>query len=244
VTGDFRVGAWLVRPSLNTISQNGSSSRLEPKVMRVFVCLASQPGEVVSKEALIKSVWSDTFVGDDVLLRAVSKLRRALHDDAREPRFVETIPKRGYRIVAPVEVEQPRLCLPVVSRVAANRRKWLILIALFASTAVAILVALLRQSRAANSSAATKIHSLAVLPLENLSGDPTQDYFSDGITDGLITNLAHVRSLRVISRTVVHAVQTDEESTARNSQGVSQPRFDPRPAGPIFCSANPAVRRN
>lgn len=73
---DFRVGPWLVQPSLNSISENGTSTRLEPKVMEVLVCLAACPGETVPKEKLLQTVWPDTFVSDDVLKRSVSELRR------------------------------------------------------------------------------------------------------------------------------------------------------------------------
>ena len=101
--GDFRVGASLVQPKLNRISVDGASSRVEPKVMQVLVCLAEHAGDVVEKERLIRAVWPDTFVTDDVLTRAVAELRRAFDDDARKPRFIETIPKRGYRLIASVE---------------------------------------------------------------------------------------------------------------------------------------------
>ena len=103
MNNDFRVGPWLVQPSLNTISQNGTSNHLEPKVMEVLVCLAGHAGEVVPKENLLQSVWPDTFVSDDVLKRSVSELRRAFSDDARLSRIIETIPKRGYRLVALVK---------------------------------------------------------------------------------------------------------------------------------------------
>src|SRR5262249_41183815 len=78
--------------------------RLEPKAMEVLVCLAQHPGETLSKEALISKVWQDTFVTDDVLAHSISELRRAFDDDAREPRIIQTILKRGYRLVAPVNV--------------------------------------------------------------------------------------------------------------------------------------------
>jgi len=103
VNGDFRVGTWLVQPGLNTISQNGTKRQLEPKVMEVLVCLAHHPGETLPKEQLLKAVWPDTFVSDDVLVRCISEIRRAVEDDARESKFVQTIPKRGYRLLAPVE---------------------------------------------------------------------------------------------------------------------------------------------
>jgi DNA-binding winged helix-turn-helix (wHTH) protein len=102
VDGDFRVGAWLVEPGLNTISRNGATIHLEPKVMGGLVCLAQHAGEPLLKEKLIQAVWPDTFVTDDVLKRSVSELRRGFEDDAREPKFIQTIPKRGYRLLAPV----------------------------------------------------------------------------------------------------------------------------------------------
>jgi adenylate cyclase len=103
VGADFRLGPWLVEPSLNTVSRNGASVHLEPKVMEVLVCLAGHPGEAVPKEQLLKTVWPDTFVSDDVLIRSISELRRVFEDDAREPRIIQTIPKRGYRFIAPVD---------------------------------------------------------------------------------------------------------------------------------------------
>ena len=105
MNGDLRVGTWLVQPSLNTISQNGTRRQLEPKVMEVLLCLARHPGETLPKEQLIRSVWPDTFVSDDVLVRSISEIRRAFDDDARESKFIQTIPKRGYRLIAGVTPE-------------------------------------------------------------------------------------------------------------------------------------------
>jgi adenylate cyclase len=102
VKDDFRVGSWLVSPSLNSISHQGRTVRLEPKVMGVLLCLAQHPGETLSKEQLFQAVWPNVVVTDDVLKRCVAELRRAFEDDAREPRVIETISKRGYRLVAQV----------------------------------------------------------------------------------------------------------------------------------------------
>lgn len=102
VNGDFRVGPWLVAPNQNSISCKGTTVRLEPKVMEVLVCLAEHAGETLPKETLFHTVWPDTFVTDDVLTHSISELRRAFEDDAREPHIIQTIPKRGYRLVAPV----------------------------------------------------------------------------------------------------------------------------------------------
>lgn len=103
MNGDFLVGTWLVQPTLNTVSSKGNAVRLEPKVMEVLVRLASKPGEPVSKKELLNTVWADAFVTEDVLARSISELRRAFADNPREPRFIQTIPKRGYRLVASVE---------------------------------------------------------------------------------------------------------------------------------------------
>ena len=102
MNGDFRVGHWLVAPGLNSISCKGTTVRLEPKVMEVLLCLAKHAGETLPKETLFHADWPDTFVTDDVLTHSISELRRAFEDDAREPRIIQTIPKRGYRLVAPV----------------------------------------------------------------------------------------------------------------------------------------------
>ena len=99
VSGNFRVGAWLVRPSLNTISKSGTDVQVEPKVMEVMVCLASRPSESISKEDIIKAVWPDTFVSDDALIRCISELRRVFEDDARAPAVIQTITKRRYRLL-------------------------------------------------------------------------------------------------------------------------------------------------
>ena len=100
---DFRVGAWLVRPSLNTVSHNGASIHLQPKVMEVLVCLACQPGEAIPKDQLLKTIWPDTFVTDDVLVGSISELRRVFEDDAREPRYIKTVRSEGYVFASPIE---------------------------------------------------------------------------------------------------------------------------------------------
>lgn len=104
MTGEFRIGPWLVTPRLNAISRNGPQVHLEPKVMDVLVSLATRNGETVSREELLRAVWPNTFVTDDALTRCVSELRRVLEDDIHDPHFIETIPKRGYRMVAQVEL--------------------------------------------------------------------------------------------------------------------------------------------
>lgn len=101
--GSFTVGDWLVEPSLNRLSRGGESVQIELKLMEVLVHLAERPGELVSKRDLIDAVWQVAVISDGTLTRAVALLRKALGDNARSPRFIETIPKRGYRFIAPVK---------------------------------------------------------------------------------------------------------------------------------------------
>ena len=218
--GDFRVGLWLIEPSLNAVSHNGQSIHLAPKAMGVLVCLAQYAGQPVSKEDLLQTVWPDTFVGDDVLKGSISELRRVLEDDARESTIIQTIPKRGYRLVAPV---QPINGAPESStenrtethRAGVNTRKfWM---GALGVTAAALLFVFLGanigglRARLVAKNDAPQIHSLAVLPLQNLSADTAQEYFSEGLTDALITDLAQISSLKVISRTsIMHYKQTDK----------------------------------
>jgi len=96
---DFKLGSWLVFTRQNRIQANGKIVRVEPKTMEVLVCLAEHDTEVVSKQELLQTVWRETFVTDDVLTRSVSELRKALGDHSRQPQYIETIPKRGYRLV-------------------------------------------------------------------------------------------------------------------------------------------------
>jgi len=224
MSADFRVGPWLAQPSLNAISRNGTAVRLEPKVMGVLVCLAEHAGETLSKENLLQTVWPDTFVSDDVLKHSISELRRVFEDDAREPRFIQTIAKRGYRLVAPVEpangTKESKATASTTlnsnetaSRPAISKPMWWIgAVAIGAVISILAVLIAFRGSRSAQARSFPVIHSLAVLPLQNLSGDPTQEYFSDGMTDALITDLAQIGSPKVISRTSIMRYKKTDKS--------------------------------
>ena len=197
------VGRCLVEPRLGIISISGTSIHIEPKIMEVLVCLAGRAGEVVSKDDLLQTVWADTFVTEQVLKVAVSELRKALGDDAREPRFIQTIPKQGYRLIADVSFEKqesPTVVSPTASRI---KIRWI------ASSAAIFLVIALPvawkfidwRSRSSAESVSKSIRSVAVLPLEDLSADSKEEYFAEGMTEAIISDLARTAPIRVISRT-------------------------------------------
>ncbi len=99
-----QIGAWRVTPSAGRLTRGGEERAIEPKVMDLLVLLAARAGQVVSHEEILSTLWPDTIVGDDTLARGVSKLRKAFDDDAKTPAYVETIAKRGYRLIADVEL--------------------------------------------------------------------------------------------------------------------------------------------
>src|SRR5215831_10996555 len=98
----FYVGNWLVEPLLNRISTNGEDVHLEPKVMQALLHLCEHSGSVVQKSDLLKAVWSDAFVTDDVMTRCIFELRKALRDNPRSPQYIYTVHKRGYLLIAPI----------------------------------------------------------------------------------------------------------------------------------------------
>ena len=99
----FRVGSWKVEPQRGAVSgRNGETCHLEPKVMSVLVCLASHSNELTPRNVLMNSVWPNQSVSDEPLTRAIGELRRALHDRSSDPKYIETIPKRGYRLIGEV----------------------------------------------------------------------------------------------------------------------------------------------
>src|SRR5213595_3408283 len=157
--GTVRFGIFELDADAGELRKQGTRMKLQEQPLQMLQVLLQRPGEVVTREELQRRIWpSDTFVDfDHGINNAIKRLREALGDTAETPRFVETLPRRGYRFIATREDARP------VS--------------------------------------SSQIQSIAVLPLENLSRDPEQEYFADGMTEALITNLAKISALRVISRT-------------------------------------------
>jgi TolB-like protein/DNA-binding winged helix-turn-helix (wHTH) protein/Tfp pilus assembly protein PilF len=213
--GLVRFGVFELDTKAGQLTKNGIRVRLSHQPLQVLSVLVERPGEVVSRKDLHKLLWSsDTFVDfDHGLNKSIQKLRDALGDSPESPRYIETIPRTGYRFIAPVteasrnrpsaQAEVPvRIPEPTANPSVGGDLKpkwrWLALGICAAIVALAgTWLVVLRHS------AAEPIHSLAVLPLDNLSGDPGQEYFADGMSDELITMLAKDSTLRIVSRTSV-----------------------------------------
>ncbi|HKW33380.1 MAG TPA: tetratricopeptide repeat protein [Candidatus Acidoferrum sp.] len=195
------------------LRKQGMRIRLEGQPLTILKMLLEHPGEVVSREELQKKLWpADTFVDFEHSLNvAVKRLRTALNDSADEPRYIETLARRGYRFVAPVNgfvaerESEKAVPVPVESQPPTPVSSRVLRLWVFAAAAVCFVGIALwgwRQSRNRPVTPAVQtVRSLAVLPLENLSGDPSQEYFADGMTEEIIGRLSMIRGLRVISRT-------------------------------------------
>ena len=199
----FEFGEFHLDVANKTLLRKGIAVGLTPKVFDTLVLLVERHGQLVEKDEFVQKLWPGTFVEDAALAENISRVRRALGENEGQP-WIVTVPKRGYRFAADVRRVVAAEAVNPTAFPPANRssRLWL----KFGLPTVVLLLVMgssyLYLSRS-NRSTAMPVHSLAVLPLENLSGDPEQEYFADGMTDDLITQLAKFSSLRVISRTSI-----------------------------------------
>jgi TolB-like protein/DNA-binding winged helix-turn-helix (wHTH) protein/Flp pilus assembly protein TadD len=220
----LRFGVFELDLAAGQLRKHGSRIRLQEQPFQVLAMLLEHHGEVVTREELQKRVWSaGTFVDfDHGLNKAINKIREALDDSAASPRFVETVARRGYRFLADVHVvdaapvRKPEIAaqpppaaeapgirdlastIPVLKQLPPSPLR-----RISASVLLLLIVALATWKLHSWNRPPPVIRSLAVLPLENLSSDASQDYFADGMTDELISDLGQISALRVISRTSV-----------------------------------------
>jgi TolB-like protein/DNA-binding winged helix-turn-helix (wHTH) protein/Flp pilus assembly protein TadD len=219
----IRFGVFELDLRAGELCRHGRRVRLQEQPLQVLAMLLEHPGEVVTREELQKKLWpADTFVNfDHGLNKAINKLRDALGDSAESPRFVETVARRGYRFLAEISpaeaapagrpglppqplaaAEAPGPPAPAAGSARPARRlslpAWTI-----SGLVMVLLVFFVVWELRPRTRPSPVIRSLAVLPLENLSNDASQDYFADGMTDELISDLGQISALRVISRTSV-----------------------------------------
>jgi TolB-like protein/DNA-binding winged helix-turn-helix (wHTH) protein len=223
---EFRVGPWLACPDRNCLILQGQVHHITPKSMDLLVYLAKRCGEVVPKTDIFHEVWTGTFVSDDALTRCIGELRRAFGETFQQPKILETVAKRGYRIVAPVvwvergegpsgsepgpkevgEALRRDVVGPVAAALSLPAGSWklksvisTLLMVVLAGIVAAALYRTGRYPLAWRKS--PRVRSIAVLPLVNHSGDAAQEYFAEGMTELLTSNLSKLDNLRVISRT-------------------------------------------
>ena len=193
------------------LRKNGVKLRLQGQPLQVLATLLKHAGDLVTREELRAQIWpADTFVDfDHSLHNAIARLREVLGDSAETPRYIETLPRRGYRFIAQVEgvskhepersLEPTAIEAPAPVRIKPRAALGVALLTIiFIGIAFWLLPAVSHRTRGV-----PPIRSIAVLPLANLSGDPSQDYLADAMTDELITDLAKLRTLRVTSRTTI-----------------------------------------
>ena len=216
----IRFGVFEVDLRSGELRKHGLKVKLQVQPFQILTLLLERPGEVVTREELQARLWpANTFVDFDVGLNtAIKRLRDALGDTAHSPRYIETLPKRGFRFVAPVVKEDSRpgsaaqdaeqalmsgLVTPASTPKRAEPKVRMLLIAISVLGAILVAVFGAKLWHRVAGTAPHPIRSIAVLPLENLSHDQDQEYFADGMTEALVTNLGKVGELRVISRTSV-----------------------------------------
>ena len=228
----FRFGVYEADLRTGELRKFGVRLKLQKQPFLVLAVLLERPGDIVTRQELQASICStEGFVDcDNVLNTAIAKLRSALSDDSSNPRFVETVARLGYRFISPVTVVAfddggagvqdagtRSAALPATAEAARPaaglplRPRWVspriasVMVGLVALAGLSVLLRIYLSHHGGRwrGGSGQQIRSLAVLPLENISSDPDQDYFADGMTDELITNLAKIKSLRVISRTSV-----------------------------------------
>ncbi len=208
----IRFGVFDVDLRAGELHKHGVKIRLQEQPFQILQILLEHPGDVVTREELQERLWpSDTFVDfEHGLYNAIKRLREALGDSADTPRFIETLSKRGYRFIGPANgTESQGRATDAAASIETQRaprsryRPTAIAGAALVAAAATVLALDLwgARSRLFSMVNVPAIHSLAVLPLTNLSDDPNQEYFADGMTDALITELSQIRALKVISRT-------------------------------------------
>ena len=201
----LRVGDWCVRPGSGQISRGGETIRLEARTMRLLVCLAERPGEIVSIDELLDRVWSGVTVAPDSVYQAVASLRRILGDDSKQPTYIATAPRLGYQLVAPVgpwddstaTSESP----PDSPPSAWGRRIYPVASLAVALAAAVVLGVWIAGGAPKNSEAAAPTAdpqtSIAVMPFLDLTDAMKHEIFVDGMTEELVDKLSKIPGVRV-----------------------------------------------
>jgi len=218
--GRFKLGDWLVEPALDRISQGQLRLNLRPQVMDILVYLAHHQREVVGADELLSRVWEGRVVTSASIYSALNQLREALGDTAQDSKYIKTIPRRGYRLIADVEfLDQPDQALPdffaadVAAKTAAPKYLPSVALALTVLAITAYLGLSFRQQKPADTGypdGVAQLQSVAVLPFADMSPDHDLGWFADGIAEEILNKLAQVPGLKVSGRTSSFAFREPE----------------------------------
>lgn len=206
------MGDWLVEPSLNRVSRDGVPLHLRPQLIDLLVFLTDRPGRVVSKQEILDGVWPGQVVSESALTACVTELRHAIGDTGPHPRLIENFAKRGYRLNLPSD-EPVKSASASASGKEGRTRRWSLagILALGLVTLAAAEWRLASHDRSESGRAA--LQSIAVLPFANLTGDPAQEYFVDGITEALASELGHSSPFEVVSGITASRDKNAQKST-------------------------------
>lgn len=213
-TQDLQIGDWFVETRTHRISNGHQEFKLEPKAAALLVHLARHAGATVSREQLFEAIWPGVIVSDDTLTQAVTKLRKAFGDDARNPRYIETVPKLGYRLRAPVRFMSDSSATAPAGRKPRARILFIgSLVLILSLIAVFILVERssleLPDTTAPARDASNQLPTLTVEPFRLLGEDWSQAYLAQGLTYDLITDLSKLSGLLIIGSRSVMGQKTD-----------------------------------
>ena len=197
----FFIDDWLVSPAEGILSRQGATVRLEPKVMEVLVYFAAHPNEVISRDELERDVWHGALVGYDAVTATIIKLRKALKDEAKQPRFIVTIPKKGYKLVATVQPSPESTAKELANTASSTNQNTprfkLSLPINMALTSISLLIATFLFTQISNQPETNE--KLIVLPFENIGGVKEHEIFVEGITEDIITDLSKISKILVMS---------------------------------------------
>jgi TolB-like protein/DNA-binding winged helix-turn-helix (wHTH) protein/Tfp pilus assembly protein PilF len=210
--GVLQIGEWVVNPSLDTLAKGGETQKLEPRTMRLLLCLAGSAGEVVSVDRLLNEVWTGVVVGPASVYQAVSQLRKLLGDVDPEPTYIATVPRKGYRLIAPVRRIAPLdgVASAGASSIAAPptipaRKPGLASIVLATAAVLAIIAGGVFFLKSSLHRSAADAISIVVLPFIDMTDGKSDQSFCDGLTEELSNWLAQIPTLRVVARTSAFA---------------------------------------
>jgi transcriptional activator of cad operon len=221
-----QIGEWMVHPALDSISRGTETQKLEPRAMRLLLCLANSPGEVVSIDRLLTEVWAGVVVGSASVYEAVSQLRKVLGDVDAQPTYIATVPRKGYRLVAPVRRPEPAVIPAAETSTAGapgipvkpHRLRW---IGGVVAALIIVAVGIFASTRKSGEASGT---SIAVLPFVDMTVGKTEQPFCDGITEELSNWLTQMPTLRVVAR--------------RSASAFRDKQIDVREIGRLLGTAN------